>query len=212
MILQLTASSTVAVIGDLVGSRRQASRAGTQDALEFALTSANEHVPSVQPLEPTIGDEFQGVYADVPTALLAVLVARLALPASLDARCGVGIGPIEVVGASRYGLTQDGPAWWAAREAIVDVKERERQLPGLRSQVRRHEPGAADAVNAYLLCRDQIVSGLDARQRRLALGVLLGRTQKELAAQEGISPSAVSQSVRRSGITTVVQSTRELGR
>ena len=49
-------------------------------------------------------------------------------------------------------------------------------------------------VNAFLLCRDELVSRLDARQRRLVLGVLRGTSQKELAASEGISPSAVSQS------------------
>ena len=37
------------------------------------------------------------------------------------------------------------------------------------------------------------------RAQRLLLGWLLGRTQTELAEQEGISQSAVSQSLGRSG-------------
>ena len=206
----------VAVIGDLVGSRRGTSRSATQEQLLDALAAANDLVPARQVLEPTIGDEFQGVYDDVPAALLATLVVRLALPEGLDARAGLGTGPIEVVGASRYGLTQDGPAWWSAREAVVSVKERERRVPGLRtwhgSATEPTDEGEWDAVNAYLLCRDAVVGGFDARQRRLVLGVLAGRAQKALASDEGISASAVSQSLRRSGALAVLASAPEVAR
>jgi DNA-binding CsgD family transcriptional regulator len=51
------------------------------------------------------------------------------------------------------------------------------------------------------------VSRLDARQRRLVLGILRGTTQKELAAAEGISPSAVSQSLQRAGAFAILGAT-----
>jgi hypothetical protein len=51
------------------------------------------------------------------------------------------------------------------------------------------------------------VSRLDARQRRLVLGVLRGTSQKELATSEGISPSAVSQSLRRAGAFAIIGAT-----
>jgi hypothetical protein len=69
----------------------------------------------------------------------------------------------------------------------------------------------ADLVNAFLLCRDELVSRFDARQRRLVLGVLRGTTQKELAESEGISPSAVSQSLRRAGAFAVLGATDLVG-
>lgn len=196
------ASSIVAVIGDLVGSRQQASRSQAQTALLDALAVANEWVTALQPLESTIGDEFQGVYDCVESAATAVLLVRLALPEEMDCRAGIGRGPIEIVGTSRYGLTQDGPAWWSARDAIVDVKEGERRLPGLRTTV-----AEGDAwMNSYLMTRDAIVTGFDGRQRRLALGVLQGSTRADLARIEGISASAVSQSLRRSGAAAVLES------
>src|SRR5687767_43472 len=105
----------VALIGDLVGSRRSASRTEVQQHLVAALAIANETTPSIQALAPTIGDEFQGVYVDVGSALRASLVVRLALPDDIDCRCGIGVGTLEFVGTSEYGRTQDGPAWWAAR-------------------------------------------------------------------------------------------------
>src|SRR5699024_6491773 len=94
--------------------------------------------------------------------------------------------------------------WWAAREAIDEAKRRESgRSPGLRSwAVAAGEEVAM--VNAYLLARDEIVSRFDARQKRLTLGLLRGHRQKDLAHDEGISASAVSQSLRRSGAWSVI--------
>lgn len=205
----------VALIGDLVGSRRSTSRTEVQQHLVAALAIANEATTAIQPLAPTIGDEFQGVYAEVGSALRASLVVRLALPADVDCRCGIGVGTLEIVGTSEYGHTQDGPAWWAARDAIVEAKRRE---TGQHKHVRswfavseRDDTGGGgvdpNLVNAFLLCRDELVSRLDARQRRLVLGVLQGTSQKDLAASEGISPSAVSQSLRRAGAFAIIGAT-----
>lgn len=190
---------TVAVIGDLVASRDSASRARAQEALVAALELAAQIAPSVQPPAPTIGDEFQSTHGTIHDALLSALVVRLALPEEMDARVGIGRGGFEVVGRSEYGLTQDGPAWWNARDAITEVERRAARQTGLRTWV--HEGGT---VNAYVMARDALVSDFDGRQRRLVLGLLQGRTQRQLAESEGISASAVSQSLRRSGALAVV--------
>lgn len=199
MEMKPSTSEVVALIGDLVASRTAASRSGAQEALIAALETAAQLVPSLQAPAPTIGDEFQSAHASLRDALVTALAVRLALPPEMDARVGIGVGTIEVVGRSEYGLTQDGPAWWNARDAIGQVERREGRQSGLRSWV--HEGGT---VNAYLMVRDHVVSGFDGRQRRLALGLLQGRTQRELAEAEGISPSAVSQSLRRSGAHAVL--------
>lgn len=204
--MKADASSGYAVIGDLVGSRRHASRRDVQQALLTALAQANRLVTALQPLEPTIGDEFQSLHASLHDALLATALVRLALPEELDARFGVGVGEIEIVGTSAYGLTQDGPAWWAAREAVVEVEERQRSMPHLRTRVVRPGAEGPELANAYLECRDFIVSGFDGRQRRIALGMLSGRTAAQVAAEEGISASAVSQRIRRSGIRALTES------
>ncbi len=205
------ASLKYAVIGDLVGSREQPSRSRAQEQLIEALALVNDRIPAVQPLEPTIGDELQAVYDDLPDALYATVLVRLALPEGMDCRFGIGVGHLEVVGASAYGLTQDGQAWWSAREAIDRAKARGRQVPGLRTQIVRDDSQGGDIVNAYLLCRDTIVSDFDGRQRRIALGVLDGRTLAQIAETEGISTSAVSQR-HRAGVSVLVESIAEVPR
>lgn len=200
-----------AVIGDLVGSREQASRASTQQHLLDALAVVNELVPAVQPLEPTIGDELQGVYDDLHDALKATVLVRLALPESMDCRFGIGVGPIEIVGESAYGLTQDGPAWWSAREAIDIAKDRRRHFPGLRTWIVREATEGPDMTHAYLLVRDELVSDFDGRQRRIALGQVRGRSLSQLADEEGISASAVSQR-HRAGIGALLESIGQVPR
>ena len=199
------ASPYYAVIGDLVGSRDQPSRGEAQERLLAALDVVNELLTASQPLEPTIGDELQGVYGTLHDALSATVLVRLALPESMDCRFGIGVGELEIVGASNYGLTQDGQAWWLARDAIDAAKAKGRQLPGLRTWIKRDEAEGADIVNAYLLVRDELVSDFDGRQRRIALAELHGKTLSQIAADEGISTSAVSQR-HRAGIGALLES------
>lgn len=197
------------LIGDLVGSRLVSDRAGVQEALVRALEQVNRHVTAVQPLEPTIGDEFQGAYADLADAVRASLLVRLLMLPLADTRYGLGAGEVTVFRSGRTPLSQDGPGWWAARDAIEQVQAREGRRASARGTrtwlVDRTADRTADrtreavAVNAFLLCRDESVSLMGERARRLLLGWMLGRTQSELAAQEGISQSAVSQALGRSG-------------
>ena len=55
-------------------------------------------------------------------------------------------------------------------------------------------------VNAALMSRDQIVSGLSQRSMSVLDGLMRGRRQRDIAAELGISPSAVSQRIRAEGI------------
>lgn len=202
----------VTVIVDLVGSRRHADRAWVHRAFTTALAAVNRVVPAEQPLEPTVGDEAQARYATVEQALRATLLVRLELPPELDARAGIGLGPVQDLGQGAVGLLQDGPGWWAARDAINEAKARETGRDrSLRTwYVAAEATGAGKdrpdpaQVDAFLLLRDEIVSGMPDRSRRLLRGVLDGRTQADLAEQEGISPSAVSQNLRRSGAYAVL--------
>lgn len=200
---------SVGLIGDLVGSRRAASRVELQRELLAALGAADAVVPGLEPLAPTLGDEFQGRYPDLGTALTAVLVLQLHLGAE-RVRFGLGVGDLLVHDPSATPLRQDGPMWWAARAAVEAV---EGGTPRWGARARWWDatvaaatatagPGVAAAVpwaNALAAVRDHQVGRLRARDRRITLAVLAGDTQAVISAREGISPSAVSQRVRIAG-------------
>lgn len=201
----------IALLVDIVGSRRLPEREAAQRAIVEAFARGAEGVDVVEPLWATVGDEFQAVFARIGDAVRVTAIMRLLFPDDLDCRFGLGEGEVREVGIGRIGPIHDGAAWWRARAAIdfVDARE-ERAAPYLRTWLVGESPARTAAINAHLLVRDHLIGAMSARARRIAAGALLGRTQVQLAAQEGISQSAVSQSLRRSGGGALVAADRAL--
>lgn len=195
------------LIGDLVHSRRAGDRGALHDRLATALEEVNVLLGPVTPLRVTVGDEYQGGFATVGDALRASLRLRLALAPEADVRHGLGWGEVTVL--QEEPRIEDGPGWWSARDAIHDVERAEgRAGSRLRRTVfRRAEatPGPDPAtLEAMLILRDQIVGGLDDRSLLVLRGLLTGVTQRDLAAELGVSASAVSQRVRSDGLAALV--------
>jgi hypothetical protein len=199
----------VVVIGDLVGSRDAPDRAELHRQLLAALAVANEHAAPTVPLAPTVGDEFQGVFGRAVDALRATLLVRASMSEPHDVRFGIGVGEVFAVGETGPGFPrQDGPGWWAARDAIDYVASGgfRRGVPGtLRTWIRGADTADPEvrALNAHLATRDHLVSEMDDRDRRILRGLLLRRTATEVAQEEGVSVSAVSQRTQRSGAAAV---------
>jgi hypothetical protein len=181
-----------ALIGDMVGSRGLADRAGAHRRLQGVLRDVDELVPGVQPLEATVGDEFQGAYESPNHAGRVALLVRLAMLPVVDVRAGIGHGDAQTYDADRRPLLQDGPAWWAAREAL------DWMAAPRRAALRTWLVGVgSEDVNARLMCRDALVDRLNERGWRMLSLALRGHTQQEIAALEGVSKSAVSQAFAR---------------
>ena len=212
------------LIGDVVGSRGFTDRrdlharlAGRLEELNVLLRgeegeSGAELVST--PLWITAGDEYQGAFPTLGTALRASRWLRLSLLPEVDVRQGVGWGPVEVLGEEPH--IEDGPGWWAAR-AGVEAVEQDAQRPGhrrRRTAYRRaegYDGPDPDAVNAALVLRDEMIGGLSDRSLGVLRGLLSGRTQREIAEKEDISASAVSQRVRHDGLAALVASEGLMG-
>jgi SatD family (SatD) len=210
--MKLVASSRVcaAIIGDVVGSRSAPDRGRLHQAITAAL--ADVGTGAIDPPALTVGDEFQGTYGSVGEAIDAALSIRLALQPDIDIRFGIGWGEVTLL--DKATRIQDGPGWWAAREAIEWTAAAQAQ-PGLalvRTTFRSAAAGGPDAnaVNAALMCRDHLLGSLDDRSERILRGLRAGRSKKELAMAEGISASAVSQRAGRAGLDLIVAASQEL--
>lgn len=199
------------LIGDLVGSRDSPNRRGLQRSLSTVLKTVNGLTHPAQPLEPTVGDEFQGVFPTVNAAVLASLLLRLELLKEevADSRYGIGFGSVTVFERRRSPKSQDGPGWWSARAAIDRAKKLASsprtafvrtcfELPQGDTGETGVSPSGAAGLDAFLICRDAIIDQMNPRTRRLLLGMMLNRSQAQLAADEGVSQGAVSQSLTNS--------------
>ncbi|AOY73995.1 hypothetical protein M707_22775 [Arthrobacter sp. AK-YN10] len=206
--------AVVALIVDIVNSRQLKDRVGAQRSIRSVFYDAHRKYPALQPLWPTVGDEFQAVFETLRDALLTTTLVRLGLADDIDCRFGVGHGETTDIDPLAPVAIQDGSAWWNAREAIEITHAREHgSEPYLRSWVvssNINESGTVALANSFLLLRDSLISSMRPRDRRLTLGSLLGYSQSDLAQREGISQSAVSQSLRRSGGNALVAAQKEL--
>lgn len=201
------------VIGDVVRSRRSLDRVALHDRLAAVLDDLNAASSPATPFRITVGDEYQGGFATVAEAVRATLRIRLALAPGTEVRHGIGWGEVDLL--QDEPRVEDGPGWWAAREAIQEVHRAE-QRPGsrLRRTVFRRaddgeEPEPA-TLEAMLVLRDQMVGALSERSLLVLRGLLDGVSQRALAAGLGVSPSAVSQRVRADGLTALVAADRAL--
>src|SRR6476620_10302815 len=206
-------ASPVALIGDIVESRRHRDRQSLHDAFQAAVARANADVPVADPAVITVGDEFQGVYPSLGAALRASFVVRAELHPLADIRFGLGRGEVATLDAAR-GI-YDGPAYWAAREAIETAEARAQRAQTRTSRtayVSPDEPPAmVAAVQAALDCLDFMVGSMSTTSREILGGLMHGRAQHDLATAVGISPSAVSQRVRRDGIGVALEAMTTLG-
>ena len=193
------------LIGDVVGSRSAADRRGLHARLEEVIATINATTDPVHPVRITVGDEFQVIAPDLGAALDLTLRVSLLLPEGLRLRFGLGLGEIREVDPDAEDVVQDGAAWWAARDAIeaahaLQDSGRDFALTQLRVADGPEDAASRQSLaNAMLLLRDQTVSRLQARQRRVLGALLLGRTQVDVAREERLSQQAVSALARGAG-------------
>jgi hypothetical protein len=201
-----------AVLADIVGSRTLPDRSAGQRTLDDVIARVDTEgpAPALRRLTPTVGDEQQGLYATPVDALTALLLIQLALPDEVECRFGIGVGEVATVD-SVVGPLAEGPGWWAAREAIDHVHDKEkRALPRARTWI-VGAPGQDETtsatirmLNAYLLVRDHLVGGLTERERRLVYGRIIGMPQSALSSTEGISQPSVSKALRGAGASALI--------
>ncbi len=198
----------VAVIGDLVQSRRHTDQMALFATVRRSLEEVNLHVRAFQPLQMTIGDEFQAVYETVPAALDACLMVRLELAGTCDVRFGIGWGEISTYDSDVAPMAQSGSSWWNAREALDRAASEvtRRGWPrGMRTTISGLPPDENATMNAFLLCHDELLSAMDERASKVTLGLMLGRRQIDIAKELGISQPAVAKRQKESGAMAIIR-------
>lgn len=212
---EMQGAPVATLIGDVVGSRDVPDRRGLHRRLRDALDQVNAAWSPLVPLRITVGDEYQGIFDTFGAAFRASQAIRMVLLPEVDLRHGLGWGRVGVL--DEEPRVEDGPGWWAARDAIEEVKEAgARPATALTRTGFRRAAGVRgpdeDAVGAALLLHDQVLGSVPERSLSVLRGLLDGRTQREIAEGSGVSPSAVSQRVRNDGLVMVMTAQERLGR
>ena len=193
-----------ALIGDIVGSKIAADRNALQQDFLAVLKEANDITEPTTTLRITRGDEFEGSYGSWQHAWEATLQLRLLmLQRGHDLWLSVSWGEVTALAESDEAATQDGPAWWAARAALTDLKSSPRVARNRRTVFTGVDSSLLDTA---VILRDEVLAGIDNTDATIALGLLDGRSQAAIAADLEITPGVVSRRVHRNGLLSLVES------
>ncbi|MEX1134414.1 MAG: SatD family protein [Acidimicrobiia bacterium] len=197
-----------ALIGDMVGSRLSKDRAELQRQMGTVFADVHRLVGG----DPTftIGDEFQARYPTMGQALEASLQLHLRSLRLIRLRIGIGWGELVAEDPARSPFGQDGPCWWRARDAIESIERSSKGRARLLRTAIRTETALDPLFNSYLSLRDALIGGMDMIDTQIAIGLLGGVTQTEVAHRLGLNKSSVSRRANTHGILALVEA-RNIG-
>ena len=189
------------LIGDVVSSRQAPDRAALQEALVGVLEAVSDLTGSE--LTVTLGDEFQGRFPDLASALHASWELHVRLVGTAALRIGIGWGEIVVEAPGEGPFGQDGPAWWRARDAIetVDMSHPSRTVVVT-------ETDWDQFLNDYLALRDANLDELDPTDAAILTGLASGRTQRSVAGELDLHESSVSRRVSSRNLDLLLRVSR----
>ena len=196
----------LALIGDLVSSKKLVNRSQIQEALLSLMEDINQNYQEiiVSPFTVTTGDEFQALLkVDGRIFQLIDDISLRFLPHTI--RFGIGAGQVITEINRQQSIGSDGPVFWNARKAINEV-HRKNDYGTTQIAVCLENEEASVRLNTLTAACEFIKSRWTANQIAI-LKVLLENElyqedfeHKQVAALLGISPSAFNKRLKASGL------------
>lgn len=207
----------IAVIGDIIGSRKIVDRLGMQEILRASLDRVNHTYSQslASNFSITLGDEIQGVL-HCGKGLLRILdeIALSLRPEKI--RFGIGIGLLSTLIDPAYSIGADGPAYWKAREAIEFVHKYNDYGRANEHLLAVDDHESIGLINEILKLTALQMSGWRESQLDVYRCILSERLldpdsikHMELAKKMGISPSSLTRRFESSGIKRYMSSRNE---
>ena len=190
----------LAIIGDVVASRGVQDRKELQARLRSAIALVNQRFASeiASHFVLTIGDEFQGLLHSAKEVDRILAVFR-SIVHPVELRMGLGIGRLDTA-LEPIALGMDGPCFHRARAAIEQAKRRATPVEAV---AEAEDP----CFGIYSLLFAGLRRGWTERQQQVVDLAMGGKAGKSIAAELGITPSAVSQHLRAAEAESVFEAT-----
>lgn len=118
----------LALIADIIGSRKLTNRRTVQSQLKGVLDTLNVNSKQLaSPYTITLGDEFQAVFTGADR-LFPDLFAIMAALHPVELRFSIAAGRLETPINPNQAIGMDGPAFYRARDLLEQMKQRDRVL------------------------------------------------------------------------------------
>ena len=200
--------SFVAIIGDMKDSRHLENRKEVQTHLQKILNQVNKKYEKdiASRFLITLGDEFQGLLYTGKDVLRIISEIRIQLyPVCL--RFGIGFGKITTDIRAEMALGADGPGYYRAREAVEQLKEREKRNRPVPSDIclkmDEKDRGTEVMLNTIFNLIYVVEKGWTIRQREIIWDMLLYEDgQHKTARRLNISQPTVQTALAAGGYYT----------
>lgn len=188
----------IALIGDVVRSRRVSNRRGLQARLSRALGEVSRNNRCLaSPYTLTLGDEFQAVYRRADRVVADILDLLVSIH-PVQARFSLGVGSLSTPINPEQALGMDGPAFHRARAAMEALK-REKGLWRIAAEpVETWRP-----VNHVLAYVGHHAGGWDRNRLRILRQRLDGVPVVQMVEAVGISKVAIHKNIRVAALDDV---------
>jgi hypothetical protein len=187
-----------AIIGDIKASRSISERDKVQKKLKRILNDINKFYRDdiAAGFLITLGDEFQGLLAK-PIYLLDIIKYIQTEMYPVQLRFGIGIGEITTEINYEAAIGTDGPAYYAARNMIEDIKEQEKKIKRQAAdiQISFYDKGILEVeeINTLLVLMKVIEDHWSEKQRYTIWDMIAnGGSQEECAKRMNTTQSTVA--------------------
>ncbi|GAA0479787.1 SatD family protein [Alkalibacterium indicireducens] len=171
----------IALISDIIASRKMKEREQIQNILTSILTDINKNFKGAieSNLTITLGDEFQGIVNSAEAAFLIIDLISLRFQTrtkeeigeEVTLRWGIGIGRLSTpIKNRKVSIGTDGPAYWHAREAIESVHQYN-DYGQLNEKLASDQP-EIDFLNSIIRLQNVIKNDWTMSQKQTALIIL----------------------------------------
>lgn len=207
----------IAVIGDIKDSKKLDNRGEIQESLKDALLTVNKLYKNdiAARFVITLGDEFQGLLSN-GEHLLDIINYLQQVMYPVHIRFGVGIGEIATKINPKEALGADGPAYYAARIVIEEIKELEkkikRQAPDIVLAKYNEEDFEIEKINTMLSMLKVIENSWTDKQRYTIWDMEAnGGSQEECALRMETTQSTVARRLADGNYLTYEKAKRTIG-
>lgn len=188
----------IAIIGDIKDSKELENRREVQQKLNCVLKNVNEIFAEDISANfiITLGDEFQGLLSGCGHILdIIKYIQRELYPVRL--RFGVGFGKIHTAIFRDAAIGADGPAYYAARKMIEELREQEKRLKkqaaDIQISIYGTEKFEVTEINTMLVLMKLMEDGWSEKQRYTIWDMEQnGGSQEECANRMGTTQSTVA--------------------
>ena len=187
----------IALIGDVIGSRKIKTRPDFDRRLANTLQALNAHSPHLlSPYTLTIGDEIQALFDSAGSLFHDALLILAAIhPQRMRFSFGLGglvtpINPSQAIG-------MDGPAFHLARDGIQELKKR-RGLFTLRGQIQDQT-----LLNTALALVSHNLLKWNLTRLQVLVDLMEAKTVKQIAESLAISEQAIYKNINAGALEQV---------